>query len=37
VLEENDTVKLTTTNTSGGNNPDVSIIVTVEEVFLPNG
>ena len=37
VLEENDTLKLTTTNTAGGNDPDVSIIVTVEEVFLPNG
>ena len=37
VLEENDTLKLTTANTAGGNNPDVSIIVTVEEVFLPNG
>ena len=37
VLEESDTVKMTTTNTAGGNDPDVSIIVTVEEVFLPNG
>jgi len=37
VLEESDTVKMTTANTAGGNNPDVSIIVTVEEVFLPNG
>lgn len=37
VLEENDTLKMTTANTAGGNNPDVSIIVTVEEVFLPNG
>ena len=37
VLEESDTVKMTTANTAGGNNPDTSIIVTVEEVFLPNG
>jgi len=37
VLEENDTLKMTTANTAGGNDPDVSIIVTVEEVFLPNG
>ena len=37
VLEESDTVKMTTANTAGGNDPDVSIIVTVEEVFLPNG
>ena len=37
VLEPADTLKLTTSNTAGGNNPDTSIIVTVEEVFLPNG
>ena len=37
VLESADTLKITVSNTSGGNNPDTSIIVTVEEVFLPNG
>ena len=37
VLEESDTVTLTATNTAGGNDPDISGIVTVEEVFLPNG
>lgn len=37
VLEESDTVKVTADNTAGGNNPDIGVIVTVEEVFLPNG
>jgi hypothetical protein len=37
VLEENDTVVLTADNTAGGNDPDIGGIVTVEEVFLPNG
>lgn len=37
VLEENDTVTLTADNTAGGNDPDIGGIVTVEEVFLPNG
>ena len=37
VLEENDTVVLTADATAGGNNPDIGGIVTIEEVFLPNG
>lgn len=37
VLEESDTVKVTADNTAGGNDPDIGVIVTVEEVFLPNG
>jgi len=37
VLEENDTITLTADNTAGGNAPDIAGIVTVEEVFLPNG
>ena len=36
-LEENDTIVLTADNTAGGNAPDIGGIVTVEEVFLPNG
>ena len=37
VLEEGDTIKATADNTAGGNDPDIGVIVTVEEVFLPNG
>ena len=37
VLEENDTITLTADNTAGGNAPDIGGIVTIEEVFLPNG
>lgn len=37
VLEAGDTLVMTADNTAGGNNPDISGIVTVEEVFLPNG
>ena len=37
VLEEGDTLKVTPSNTAGGNDPDIGVITTVEEVFLPNG
>lgn len=37
VFETGDTLKVTASNTQGGNAPDIGAIVTVEEVFLPNG
>jgi len=37
VLESSDLVRVTPSNTAGGNDPDIGVIVTVEEVFLPNG
>lgn len=35
VLEAGDTLKVTPSATAGGNDPDIGVIVTVEEVFLP--
>jgi len=35
VLEPSDRLEVTPSNTSGGNNPDIAVITTVEEVFLP--
>jgi len=35
VLEPGDRLEITPSNTSGGNNPDIGVITTVEEVFLP--
>jgi len=37
VLETGDTLKVTASATQGGADPDIGTIVTVEEVFLPNG
>ena len=37
VLETGDRLEVTPSNTGGGNNPDIGVITTVEEVFLPNG
>ena len=37
VLEPGDQMRVTPDNTSGGNAPDIGVIATVEEVFLPNG
>ena len=35
VLEPGDRLEITPSNTAGGNNPDIGVITTVEEVFLP--
>lgn len=37
VLEPGDEMRVTPSNTGGGANPDIGVITTVEEVFLPNG
>ena len=37
VLEQGDRLEVTPSNTGGGANPDIGVITTVEEVFLPNG
>ena len=37
VLEAGDIIRATANNTSGGATPHVDVVVTVEEVFLPNG
>lgn len=35
VLETGDRLEVTADNTAGGNDPDIGVITTVEEVFLP--
>ena len=35
VLEPGDRLEVTPSNTAGGNDPDIGVITTVEEVFLP--
>ena len=35
VLEPGDRLEITPSNTAGGNDPDIGVITTVEEVFLP--
>jgi len=37
VLEPGDRLEVTPSDTAGGNSPDIGVITTVEEVFLPNG
>lgn len=37
VLDPGDKLEVTPSNTGGGANPDIGVITTVEEVFLPNG
>lgn len=37
VLEPGDRLEVTPSDTAGGNTPDIGVITTVEEVFLPNG